>query len=58
MIEHTLEDLRWLIETGEHPDRIPARLGCSRYGLARWLRREGHPELAVLFDWKKKKKAT
>lgn len=46
------ENVEFLLhEAGEHPDRIPARVGYTNpKSLAQLLRRHGHPQLAALFD--------
>ena len=44
------EDLTWLLESGEPLHRIPARLGTTPLALSRWLRRNGHPQLAARFE--------
>jgi hypothetical protein len=44
------EDLQELLEFGEHVTRIPARLGTTASGLARWLRRYGYHDDARPFD--------
>lgn len=46
---HRVETVRELLEAGESPQMIPARLGVSLATLARWLYRVGEPELASPF---------
>jgi hypothetical protein len=44
------EDLLMLIDAGESVHHIPRRLGTTPGALSRWLRRNGHPQLATLFE--------
>ena len=48
--EGRYEDLVWLLECGESLHRIPDRLGTTPLALSRWLRRNGHPQLAARFE--------
>ena len=42
-----LEDAEFLLENGEHPSRLSARLNVSLFALAKILRREGRPVDAI-----------
>lgn len=48
--EPDVDELRLLLDSGEWPPRAAARIGYTQTGLARWLYRHGHRELAHLFD--------
>jgi hypothetical protein len=42
-----VEDLHYLLDHGEHPTRIPGRLGITPEAVAARLKRQGHRELAA-----------
>ena len=44
-----LEDLLFMVETGESPEMICQRLGIRPYALARRLARAGRPDLTGPF---------
>lgn len=44
-----IEDVEWLIETGEYPPRAARRLGTTQQALERRLRRAGRHDLANYF---------
>lgn len=48
--EAVLEDVQFMLANREHPDWIAARVGYKRTALARFMYRNGHPELARIFD--------
>ena len=42
-----IEDVQWMIETGENPDRVAERAGwVNRESLRSYLKRHGRPDLA------------
>ena len=45
-----VEDVEWLLSTGEHPDRIATRLGMTRHALTQAMRRAGRRDLANPLD--------
>lgn len=49
--DNTVEDVRFLLDTGEHPERIARQVGFPTVGAAaRWLHRRGHADLARRFE--------
>lgn len=44
-----VEDVEWLLHSGESPERILARLGTTAGGLAQAMHREGRDDLAKPF---------
>lgn len=44
-----LEDIEWMLGSGEHPDRIATRLHTTRNTIARRLLRTGRADLARHF---------
>lgn len=48
--EARMEDLCWLLRSGESPDAVATRLGVSPAALARQLYRRGETDLARLFQ--------
>lgn len=49
-IEGRLDDVSWLLEQGESPAQVAARLAFSPRSLARWLWRHGERQLASRFE--------
>ena len=48
--EAVVEDVRFLLDVGEHPERIAARLDTTLSALARQLSRWGSRDLAIPFE--------
>lgn len=47
--DNRMEDLMWLLDGGESPEQIPARIGTNAHALEKWLLRYGYHDLAKLF---------
>lgn len=45
-----IEDVEWMVETGESGINIPRRLGTAPSSLTKRLRRAGRPDLAAYID--------
>ena len=48
--EEVIEDIEWLLGSGEYPARIARRIGKSQPALARWLHRRSRHDLAAPFE--------
>ena len=48
--EDIIEDVEWMLDTGEAPERIPQRLGTTPAALTKRMRRAGRPDLAAPFQ--------
>jgi hypothetical protein len=46
----TVEEVRWFLESGIHPENIATALGRSLGGLERVLRNQREHEMAATFD--------
>jgi hypothetical protein len=45
-----IEDVEWLLKSGEYPPRVAQRVGRTPGGLCKLLRRAGRPDLANPFE--------
>ncbi|GAA4175960.1 hypothetical protein [Gryllotalpicola koreensis] len=51
--ERLFENVDWLIRMGEHPLLIAQEVGFKPVSFAKWCRRNGHEDVARMFEEKK-----